>query len=229
MAFEPVADFQDRQGEGWHRSPSEQPIKDRFEPGNDKNQQQRENARRHGQHGHRIEHGGLDFAFDLQCLLHELRLTPQHHLQNAARFPCLDHVDVEPAEHPGMRRQGLGQGSAASTAPATSVMTRFNVRFSSCSCSRRKPRRRGMPTSTSVANWRVNTARTAGLIPPPNIGIGNRKILRAASDCGRGRAGVAGRTLVGSKPISRIRFNASLWSMTSSMPWLLNPPASTAS
>jgi len=67
-----------------------------------------------------------------------------------------------------------------------------------------------MPTSTNVANCRVNTVSAAGLMRPVPSRCQNVECVRMVCDRPRNVAAAACRTRMGNSPISLMRRSASL-------------------
>ena len=121
---------------------------------------------------HGIKHGGDDLAFDLLRLFHEFGQALEDDFEHAADFAGLDHVDEEAVEDLGMLGQGLGKGAAAFDGHGQLAEDALEVGVASpVFRSTRKPRSRGRPACTSVANWRVKVLRTLDLTRPLRPGI----------------------------------------------------------
>ena len=129
-----------------------------------------------------------------------------------------------------------------SIATASSLRIDLRVGFLSCFSSTRKPRSRGNPASTSVANWRVKVVRTLDFTRPLRPGILMLRLTLSplpfflAPALGAGPAFLSAFSLplsistilVGNKFISLTRLMASFWLATSSVPLLSLPCASIA-
>ena len=60
-----------------------------------------------------IDHHGEEIIPDLFCALEVLGQTGENRFQEPPRLPCLDHIDVEPAERSGGTGQCVSQGASS--------------------------------------------------------------------------------------------------------------------
>ena len=88
---------------------------------NDRHEQERRDADCGNENHDRVDHRALHLVLDLLALLGEFGETAEDDFKNAARFTCLDHVDVKMVENLRILRERLGERSAGCDVLADAV------------------------------------------------------------------------------------------------------------